>query len=360
MHSSQHPTFRVPRRKALLGVTPAVIALLVLTWSAPASAETYVPLPPAPSGEVSIVASPNDFYFAGDQTPVFGSVTAVSPASPVPTGSVIVESQEPGHPTYETELSGGDFFAVAYPSVAGTRQFTVAYSGDATFKPMSIVVDYFVPTGPDTMTTLRSDISGPITEGDSVTFTADVTDSSGRALDGPRFGEEIFFFVDGQPLEGDQVWGAWHSTLTTSSLAVGSRQVTAMSSAIFYDSSTSAPLEVTVVAAPGTPAGSLRGDVSAGALITERQPIVQAGAFPGLDYGRQTISTTTATRSSVAIPEPIAIREWAATLLGPSAPWRAVSSSAADCRAGTTRNRLIARAIAYRTTDSQIQVDAKE
>ncbi|WP_104082562.1 Ig-like domain-containing protein [Cryobacterium sp. Y11] len=253
------PTTRPGAKRSWHLSALAIAAVLgALIVAPPASAATDAPALSTERGTVSIVASTYDFYFAGQFASVYGEISGVAPATAVPTGTVRVVSLEPGSPTDTRELlpsdTAGIFFSDAQPSVAGTRQFRVDYLGDANFAPASKTFDYVVPVGPDTKTTLIAKPSGTITAGQSITFTADVTDSQGRALNGPRFGDEISFFDNGQPLVGDQVFGEWHSTLTTTSLSVGVHRITAKSFAVFYDSSTSPVVTVTVVAKAATAA----------------------------------------------------------------------------------------------------------
>ncbi|TFD89066.1 Ig-like domain-containing protein [Cryobacterium serini] len=259
-------------------VMPTVVVLGALIGVPAASAATDVSAISTGRGTVSIVAGTYDFFFAGQRASVYGEISAVAPTTGVPTGTVRVVSLEPGSPTDTQELLPSDtvgvFYSDAQPSVAGTRQFRVDYLGDANFAPASKTFDYVVPIGPDTKTTLIAKPSGTITAGQSITFTADVTDSKGRALGTPLFGEEISFFDNGQPLVGDQVFGEWHSTLTTTSLSVGVHRITAKSFAVFYDSSTSPVVTVTVLAktaaaakVAGTLSVSPRGEVNVGTAV---------------------------------------------------------------------------------------------
>ncbi|TFD60768.1 Ig-like domain repeat protein [Cryobacterium sp. Hh7] len=255
-------------------VIASVLGALIVAPAA--SAATDAPALSTGRGTVSIEAGTFDFYFAGQAASVYGEISAVAPATAVPTGSVRVVSLEPGNRTETPALlpseTVGIFFSDAYPSKAGTRQFRVDYLGDRNFAPASKTFDYFVPTGPDTKTTLTATPSGTITAGQRITFTADVTDSQGRALDGDRSSEEITFFDNGRPLVGDQVFGEWHSTITTTRLSVGVHRITAESFAVFYNPSTSPTVVVTVVAKPARVSRTLtvmpRGDVHVGTPVS--------------------------------------------------------------------------------------------
>ena len=226
---------------------------------------------------VSIVAGTFDIYFAGRAASVYGEITPIAPATRVPTGTVRVVSLEPGNPTETPPLlpsdTAGVFYSDAHPSVVGTRQFRVDYLVDKNFAPASKTFNYFVPTGPDTKTTLTATPSGTVTAGQRITFTANVTDSQGRALNGDRSGEEITFYDNGQPLVGSQVFGDWHSILTTTSLSVGVHRITAESFAVFYE--TSPAVTVTVLAktaraskVAGTLTVSPRGEINVGTAVT--------------------------------------------------------------------------------------------
>jgi hypothetical protein len=247
------PTQRTTRtgRRALAALAVPFLILATVFAAAPAAAAAGVSATATSTGtgdaEVTIVAGTYDFYFVGTAASVYGEVNAVDPADGAPTGTVRVISNEPGSHTEEhTLLDDGSFYSDVYPTEIGTRTFTVEYSGDDTFAPATATFDYFVPTGPDTKTTLTADPSGPILAGQSITFTAQVTDSQGRPLDGPRFGEEITFYANGEPLTGEQTWGEWESTLTTE-LPVGTHRITAVTSAVFYETSTSNELVIEVV-----------------------------------------------------------------------------------------------------------------
>ncbi len=276
-----HPRIRPGTRTGRRGLA-AIIVPLLITAGAIATAPVASAAPgtsPAEmdtatgTAEVTITAGTYDFYFAGTPAPVYGEVRAVTPADGIPTGTVRVISLEPGSPTEEAQLfDEGSFIANAYPTEHGTRQFTVEYLGDETFAPATETFDYFVPTGPQTKTTLTADPPGPIVFGQSITFSAYVTDPEGRPLDGPRFGEQITFYDNGEQLEGEQTWGEWESTLTTSSLSIGTHRITAESFAVFYESSTSNEIVIEVLppdreAVKGTLSVSPRGIVPNGTTV---------------------------------------------------------------------------------------------
>ncbi len=257
MYALASPTIRTVRRAVAAVAVPLLVAAGA-TVAAPAAvaAPSTVTTPSAVTdtgtGEVSIMAYAYDVYFVGWSASVYGEITAVDPADEVPTGRVRVISHEEGNPTEEAPLIEGPtnsaFYSDAHPAEIGTRQFTVEYSGDENFAPASATFDYVVHPGPDTATTLTADPSGPITVGQSITFTARVTDSQGRPLTGDRTAQEIIFYDNGEPLEGEQVSGEWEATLTTSSLSVGTHRITAESSALFYEPSTSNEIVVEVLA----------------------------------------------------------------------------------------------------------------
>ena len=269
-------------RRWHLSALVIVTVLGALIVAPAASAATDTPALSTGRGTVNIVAGAYDIYFAGGHASVYGEITPVAPATAFPTGTVRVVSLEPGNPTETPVLfpfdedagfgPGSGFYSGAHPSKIGTRQFRVDYLGDKNFAPASKTFDYFVPTGPDTKTTLIAKPSGTITAGQRITFTADVTDSQGRALDGDRSGEEITFYDNGRPLVGFQEFGEWHSTLTTTSLSVGVHRITAESFAVFYTPSTSPTVVITVVAKPARVSGTLsvtpRGDVKVGTPVS--------------------------------------------------------------------------------------------
>ena len=306
-------------------IVPTVAVLSALVIVPPASAATDAPALSTGRGTVSIVAGTYDYYFAGQRASVYGEIAPVAPAAGVPTGTVRVVSLEPGTPTDTPPLLPGDttamFYSDAQPSLPGTRQFRVDYLGDKNFAPASKTFDYFVPTGPDTKTSLAVKPAGTIAVGQSITFTANVTDSQGRALNGQRFGEEVSFFDNGQPLAGDQISGAWHSTLTTSSLSAGVHRITAESFAVFYDSSTSPPVVVTVTANPATVRGTLtvspRGTVHLGTPVAATARFSSpAGTVTG---SVQFYDLTKKVGRSVALSDGVATLTYTALKAGPHA-----------------------------------------
>jgi len=237
------------------GIAALVIPLLVTTAAiATAPAAVAAPMPRAVmstdtgTGEVDIMAYVYDVRFVGWAASVYGEVTAVDPVDGAPTGTVRVISHEPGeHTEEETLLGDGFFYSDAYPTEVGTRQFTVEYSGDENFAPTSETFDYDVPYGPDTATTLTADPAGPITVGETITFTARVTDSQGRPLGRPD--AEISFYDNGEFLAGEQVQEGWVATITTSSLSVGTHRITAETLSGFHEPSTSNEVIVEVLPA---------------------------------------------------------------------------------------------------------------
>lgn len=238
------------------GIAALTVALLATAGLAAAPAASAAPMRPVSAttqtgtADVVIEAGVYDFYFVGTAASVYGEITAADPSLGVPTGTVRVISNEPGNHTEEPLLlSAGVFYSDVYPTEIGTRTFTVEYSGDDTFAPASATFEYFVPAGPDTKTTLTADPAGPLTSGQTVTFTAHVTDSQGRPLGDNAPGQEITFYDNGVQLEGDVVRGQWEATLTTSSLSVGTHHITAESFAVFYESSTSNEIVIEVLPA---------------------------------------------------------------------------------------------------------------
>lgn len=244
--ATQGSTASRPRR-ALAAVIALFLAVAVLAWGAPAHAG----LPSYPArGQVAITASQFDLNFAGQPAAVLGLVAPVAPAMAIPTGTVVVTSLEPGNPSEESTLTEtGEFLAFVFPSVPGTRQFTVEYSGDGNFAPATVTISYFIPTGPLTKTTLTASPSGPLAVGQEVTFTAVVTDPEGRPMTpGTLESGGITFFDNGVELtDGVQVNNEWTATFTTSALGVGTHNITArFESFLNFGMSTSEPVAVAV------------------------------------------------------------------------------------------------------------------
>ncbi|WP_345152217.1 Ig-like domain-containing protein [Arthrobacter ginkgonis] len=247
-------------RRGLAAAIALFLAAAVLAGGAPAQAADSYPA----RGQVTITASQFDLNFAGQPAAVLGLVAPVAPATAIPTGTVVVTSLEPGNPTSEETLTEtGEFLAFVFPSVPGTRQFTVEYSGDANFAPATVTISYFIPVGPLTKTTLTAIPSGPIASGQEITFSAVVTDPEGRPMTpGTLESGGITFFDNGVELtDGVQVNEEWSATFTTSALGVGTHNITAhFESFLNFGMSTSDP--VVVVVNPAGPA-PVRGELKA-------------------------------------------------------------------------------------------------
>ncbi|MBX0301921.1 Ig-like domain-containing protein [Cryobacterium sp. 1639] len=286
----------------------AVLTLALVLSFGLVGAGTAPPASAAKTGTaaVAITAFTLDFYFADTPALVNGNIRAVDPALGVPTGSVTIVSQEPGHPSSDWELSGdpeddGFFGGSAYPTQVGVRLFTVRYSGDATFAPASQVFEYYVPPGPNTQTTVTASPSGAVTVGRKVTFTSNTTDDAGRTLElggasgavaflnnGVMFGEWI------EVTRGTTPGKTLYATQSTTFSTPGTHVITAMfqPSLPFYVESTSAPLTLTVTAKP-TP---------------HPTPKPTATATP------------TTTPKPIATPKPSATPKPTATAVPPAAP----------------------------------------
>jgi large repetitive protein len=145
-------------------------------------------------------------------------VSVTSPAG-TPTGGVTV-GDGAGTACGITLSAGVGSCQLIFPSV-GARTISAAYAGDGTFAPSSDTEPHQVNPAPTT-TTLSSS-ANPSTFGQSVTFTATVTSAAGTPTG------TVQFQADGGNL-GTAVAldGAGQAQVATTSLAVGTRVITAI------------------------------------------------------------------------------------------------------------------------------------
>ena len=167
----------------------------------------------------------------------------VSAASGTPTGTVTFKNGTAvlGSAT----LAGGVATFTTTTLAVGTRSITAVYGGNATFSgSTSAVLSQVVSQGPSTVA-LTSALN-PSTYGQSVTFTATVSASSG-------YPTGTVTFKNGTAVLGSATLAGGVATFTTTTLAVGTRSITAVYGGnATFSGSTSAVLSQVVSRAPST------------------------------------------------------------------------------------------------------------
>jgi outer membrane autotransporter protein len=168
------------------------------------------------------------------------SVTFTATVTPTgggtPTGNLIFAVDGVNVNTVALNGSGQATFTTS-ALATGTHPVTAAYQGDSTFNPSTSPVLTQVVAARPTTTALQSSLN-PSQVGDSVTFTATVSPTSGA---GTPTGS-VIFRIDGADVETVALSGG-SATYTTSSLVAGTHPVTAAyQGSTTFDPSTSAVL----------------------------------------------------------------------------------------------------------------------
>ncbi|MGE5644792.1 MAG: DUF4082 domain-containing protein [Acidobacteriota bacterium] len=170
-----------------------------------------------------------------------GAVTltaTVSSSSGTPTGSV--QFRDGSTVLATATLSSGRASLATSTLSAGSHSLTAYYTGNSTYAAStSAAVSVTVNSNPATTTTVSSS-ANPSTSGQAVTFTANVTATSGTATGSVQF-------RDGSTVLGTGTLSGGRATLSVSSLAVGSHSITAVYAGdSTHNASTSAALTQTV------------------------------------------------------------------------------------------------------------------
>jgi hypothetical protein len=178
---------------------------------------------------------------AGQPVTLTATIAVIAPGAGTPTGSVqfFVGVTSLG----SASLSGNTAILTTTTLPIGADSLTAQYLGDSNFteSTSSAVSVTTNPSGIATTTTLTSS-TNPSLFGQSVTFTAAVTSSSGS---GTPTGSVTFY--DGSTALGTVTLSSKKATLKTTSVPVGSQGITAVySGATTYAPSTSAVLTQTV------------------------------------------------------------------------------------------------------------------
>ena len=173
------------------------------------------------SSSTALVASSNPVYI--NQAVTFtATVTAASPGSGTPTGSIVFKDATTTLAT--VALSGGvASFTIATLSI-GTHSITANYAGDAKFKLSTspILSQVITQGGTVTITSMSASVN-PTTYGQSVSFTALVTTSGGTTPTGGTVS-----FLDHGTSIGSATLSAGSAKFTTTALTGGSHSIQAI------------------------------------------------------------------------------------------------------------------------------------
>ncbi len=184
-----------------------------------ANAESSAALTVTPASTTTAL-TPLTLLVAPGQSGAF-TAAVTSPAGTPTDGSVqfLVDGANYGNPVM---LSGGKA-QVAITEPAGSYSITAEYTGDGTnyaSSPVSALATLIVAVPIDTSTALKSS-ADPSKLGDSVTFTATVSPTSGNVTPTGT----VQFSIDGSPFGNPVSLTGGMATITTTSLAVGSHTV---------------------------------------------------------------------------------------------------------------------------------------
>jgi len=172
----------------------------------------------------TLTAAPNPSVF-GESVTLSVTVVAAGGGAGIPSGNVSLLDAGTAIGTAALDNAGKAVLSISTLSV-GTHSLTATYAGDANFNPSSTSGTggvTLVVNQSSTVTTLSSS-SEPSVFGQTVTFTATVAPSGGGA--GVPSGTVVF--SDGATAIGSEVLdNTGKATLTTSSLAVGSHNLSA-------------------------------------------------------------------------------------------------------------------------------------
>jgi hypothetical protein len=168
----------------------------------------------------SVTSSANPTVF-GQMVTFTATVLASAPGAGTPTGTVTFN--DGGISIGSGTLSGGRAAFATSSLSAGTHTITVSYSGDSNFTgSLSSSIAQTVNQTVEGTTTMLASSADPSVFGQSVTFTATVTPTSGS---GTPTGTVTF--KDGAATLGTALLSSGRAMFSTSSLAVGNHSITA-------------------------------------------------------------------------------------------------------------------------------------
>ncbi|GAA3692727.1 hypothetical protein GCM10023081_32670 [Arthrobacter ginkgonis] len=222
--------------------------------------------------ETSIIHSGLDepsWAYVGNPVEILASLGAEDESGPAPTGTLRFTFHNGGIAPLEWRLDGREwqtyFRTYITPKRIGKHRYTVSYSGDKNYQPVSRSFGFEVWTGPDTKTSLKVN-KRTVTVSEPVTLRALVTTASGRPQTGYADGA-VQFYANGEWI-GEGVSrsgpGGWDASLSVGYLPVGTHKIVAVFEPILhYDLSRSEPFVVTVKPAA-------KAQEATGSLTTDR------------------------------------------------------------------------------------------
>ena len=191
----------------------------------------------------TLTAAPDPSVF-GQSATLTATVAAVAPGAGTATGTVTF--YDGGAPIGTVTLSGGVATLTTSSLSVGTHSLTAVYNGDTDFHFSESSVDTKTVTQAATTTTLTS-APDPSVFGQSETLTATVT----AVAPGAGTATGMVSFFDGATLLGTASVSGGVATFTTSTLSAGSHALTAVFGGDSSFTSSTAPVDTTVVdAAP--------------------------------------------------------------------------------------------------------------
>ena len=232
----------------VVGAAVPVVSSTVNYNFAPYSATVFVFTAAAasPVSTTTSLAASSSQITLGQSVTLTATVASTS-GTGTPTGTVTFKDSGTQIGTGTLDTSGSATLSTTGFAV-GSHSITAIYSGDSNFAssisaPVSVTVSTPVKTA---TTTSLSASATQLTSGQSVTFTASIAPESGS---GTPTGSATF--LDGQTQIGTSPLSAGSSTFTSIGLTAGTHSITATYSGdATYAGSTSAPVSITVGAAP--------------------------------------------------------------------------------------------------------------
>ncbi|UCH51375.1 MAG: Ig-like domain repeat protein, partial [Chloroflexota bacterium] len=193
---------------------------------------------------VTITLDAPDPSVYGQNVTFTALVTATSPGAGIPTGNVEFFDGATSMGTIALNASG-QAIIVFDPGSVGAHSITAQYAGDTNFNGNTSAAESHTVNKADSITTITSDTPDPSDYGQSVTFTATVVPDLPGSTDIPTGNVE--FFDGATSLGTGALDGSGQASLSTSSLSVGSHNITAQYlGSSNYNSSTSAAESHTV------------------------------------------------------------------------------------------------------------------
>jgi hypothetical protein len=232
----------------------------------------------------TLASSPNP-SFAGAVVVFTAHVTSAGVGTP--TGNV--SFSDGGTSIGYATVDGSGFAALAYANLtAGAHSITANYLGDTSFNAsVSTALSQTVTpaAGAATTTTLASS-PNPSVLGQSVTFTATVTSTSGTPT-----GSVAFTMTGTTPLGSAVLDGAGHATLTTTALPAGTRAIVAVyGGSASYQPSKSGPLSQVIKNTTSVAVTSSANPSAPGQSVTLTATISQPPPILGYPTGTMTFS----------------------------------------------------------------------